>query len=275
MMMLQKLLPKRGVFAVFWTLIAAQLVLLVCHVGAIIWDVAAPSDATEIVRSFFELSKEGNAPTWFSSFLFTLIAFVCSAIYFVETHATSSPAVGRMRPAWLVFAALFLFLSFDETSQLHERLDWLMSGLAEEGQTATPLESQDGDQLPFYKYLLIYVPVLAVLGLAMAWFVISRFRNSMTALMFLLGMGLLGMKLVIESFEKWSLSTIWFDHSIYLETVIVEMSCLFTGATIIITSLLHHLSELCREDSLLEMTSTTAQQHMNQRASKFEAEAAT
>ncbi|MGI9419648.1 MAG: hypothetical protein ACR2RA_17620 [Geminicoccaceae bacterium] len=245
-MMLQELSIQRSVHVVFWTLILAQLVLVTCHVGAIVWDAAAPSNVTEIVRSFFELSKEGNAPTWFSSFLFTLIGLACGAIYFVEKQTLSDVAtVERLRPAWLVFAAAFLFLSFDETSQLHERLDWLMSGFSEGGQASTPVEAQDADELPFYRYLLIYVPVLAALGLAMAWFVISRFRDTTTSLLFLLGMGLLGMKLVIESFEKWSLSMTWFNHSVYLETVIVEMCCLFTGATIIVTSLLRHLAKLC------------------------------
>ena len=271
--MLEKLLPKGRVLVAFWTLIAVQLTLVVCHIGAIILDATAPSDVTEIVRSFFELSKEGNAPTWFASFLFTLIAFACGAIYMVGVHATSSPTVDPMRPLWLMFAALFLFLSFDETSQLHERLDWLMSGLAEGGQSHALPESQDADQLPFYKYLLIYIPVLAVLGLAMAWFVISRFRDSKTALMFLMGMGLLSMKLAVESVEQWSLSTTWFDHSIYLETVIIEMSCLFTGATIVFTSLLFHLSKLCREDRLHEVTPANASSRQDQQDSRLGAKA--
>lgn len=272
-MMLQKLHIERSVLVAFWILIVAQMVLVTCHVGAIVWDAAAPSDVTEIVRGFFELSKEGNAPTWFSSFLFTLIGLACGAIYFVEKLAAADTmGTDRMRLAWLVFAAAFLFLSFDETSQLHERLDWLMSGYSEGGQASTPAGGQESTELPFYRYLLIYVPVLGVLGLAMAWFVISRFHNTMTALLFLLGMGLLGMKLVIESFEKWSLSMTWFNHSVYLETVIVEMSCLFTGATIIFTSLLRHLGRLCESEGLPVASMTTTPSKASGRASTLDAQ---
>ncbi|MDH3659035.1 MAG: hypothetical protein OEU92_03220 [Alphaproteobacteria bacterium] len=248
-MLFERPYPERSVRVAFITLIVIQLVLVACHVGAIIWDTTAPSDVTKIVRGFFELSKEGNAPTWFSSFLFTLIGLACGVIYLAEGNPSSGSrlkcdATDKTRPGWLLFAALFLFLSFDETSQLHERLDWMMSGFPEGGQAALASAEPDGDSLPFYRYLLIYVPVLGVSGLAMAWFVAHRFRHRMTALLFVLGMAVLAMKLVIESFEKWSLSMFWFDHSIYLEAVIIEMSCLFTGATIIFTSLLRHLCKL-------------------------------
>lgn len=277
MVFLEKLYPERAVQIAFLTLILAQFVLVSCHVGAIVWDGAAPSDVTEIVRGFFELSKEGNAPTWFSSFLFTLIGLACGAIYFAEKFTSpSSAAADRTRPAWLLFAALFLFLSFDETSQLHERLDWVMSGYSEGGQAMTPSGDQDADGLPFYKYLLIYVPALGALGLAMTWFVVHRFQHSVTAFLFLFGMALLGMKLVIESIEKWSLSMTWFDHSVYLETVIVEMSCLFTGATIIFTSLLRYLYKLI-EGSITPPTSLTSNAPPNagEKASKLDARATT
>ena len=116
-------------------------------------------------------------------------------------------------------------------------------------------EEPDTPALPFYRYLLIYVPVLGTLGLAMGWFVIYRFRWSATAFLFFLGMALLASKLLIESFEKWSLSAVWFGHTVYLEAVIVEMSCLFTGATIVFTSLLNYLFQLVREAFMLRPSS--------------------
>ncbi len=256
---LTKFFPERGVRIVFLALILAQLLLISCHIGAIILDTVAPSERTAIFREFFELSTEGNAPTWFSSFLFTLIGLACGAVYWAEGSATLKPAVARKsRPAWLLFAVLFLFLSFDETSQLHERLDWVMSGLAEGGHELTSAADEPAEALPFYRYLLIYVPVLGVLGLTMAGFVIHRFQRPRTAFLFLAGMTGLALKLIIESFEKWSLSKTWFDHSIYLEAVIVEMSCLFTGATLILTSLLSHLFRLAEGFMMLRRSSVKA-----------------
>lgn len=242
MTILDRIYPERPVKLVFLMLLLGQLLLISGHIGAIVVDTAAPSETTAIFREFFGLSTEGNAPTWFSSLLFTLIGLVCGALYWVEGHqASEATTIRKTRPAWLVFAALFMFLSFDETSQFHERLDWLMSGLEEGGQASAAAIADGAEERSFYQYLLIYIPVLGAFGLAMAWFVMRRFQRPVTAFLFLAGMAGFALKLVIESFEQWSLSTRWFGHSLYLEAVIVEMSCLFTGATLILTALLSYL----------------------------------
>lgn len=237
--LLKKLFPERPVQILFLGLLLVQFLLVAGHIGGIIWDTVAPSAVTAIVREFFGLSTEGNAPTWFASFLFTLIGLTCGAIYWVEGYQPQKTTMaGTTRFAWLIFAALFLFLSFDETSQFHERLDWIMSGAVDDAEVQSAnIEESEG----IYKYLLIYIPVLGTLGLAMAWFVLRRFQRPVTAFLFLAGMTGFALKLVIEIFEKWSLSTNWFGHSLYVEAVIVEMSCLFTGATLIVTSLLSYL----------------------------------
>ncbi|MGI9509284.1 MAG: hypothetical protein ACR2QJ_08045 [Geminicoccaceae bacterium] len=250
--MLERLYPEPAVRVAFLVLGFVLLVLVTCHAGAIVLDTMAPSDNTVILREFFSLNKEGNAPTWFSSLLFLLIGLSCGAIYFAERYAPlGSELLRKTSPFWLLFSFMFIFLSFDETSQLHERLDWIMSGLSEGGRPSEASGDLASQQLPFYRYLLIYIPVLGALGMAMAWFVIRRFQHPVSALLFFIGMSCLAMKLMIESVEKWSLSMTWFGHKVYLEAVIVEMTCLFIGAILIFTSLLNYLFRLLRSAFVL------------------------
>ena len=60
----------------------------------------------------FDVRREGNVPTWFSSAL--LLA--CSAVL-----AAVSMRAGADARHWLVLAVLFALLSMDETASLHEQ----------------------------------------------------------------------------------------------------------------------------------------------------------
>ena len=67
------------------------------------------------------LSEEANVPTWYSSMLLFACALVLASITSVATSA---------RKQWAVLAALFGYMSLDETAQIHERLnslEWLSS----------------------------------------------------------------------------------------------------------------------------------------------------
>lgn len=237
---LNTLYPERSVRIVVAVLLCIQILLVIFHSGGMVLYKVAPSEVTAIVREFFGLSNEGNAPTWFSSLQLTLIAFACAAMYWAERRRTST---SKHRIAWLGFGLLFLSLSFDETAQFHERLDWVMSG----GRPSDDVSAGDGANGPlFYRYLIVYLPILGTLGVVMARFVAARFEHRPTVALFLAGMACLATKLAFESVEKWSLSTVWFGHHVIVEAVIAEMSFLFLGATLILTALLNHLFTLVK-----------------------------
>ena len=63
----------------------------------------------------FELNREANIPTWFSSFLLTLNAVIL-VIIAIRTKAKQGPYSAQ----WFVLAAIFLYLSIDESALLHE-----------------------------------------------------------------------------------------------------------------------------------------------------------
>jgi hypothetical protein len=69
------------------------------------------------VSQFFDLNREGNLPTWFSSMQWLCVAAVLGAF----AWRLVSRAEGGGRPL-LALAFLFLCMSLDEVAQIHERL---------------------------------------------------------------------------------------------------------------------------------------------------------
>ncbi|MBF0176083.1 MAG: hypothetical protein HQL63_04445 [Magnetococcales bacterium] len=75
--------------------------------------------------AIFDLDKEGNLPTWFSSCKFSVAALAAALCFLGERRA----GLGlRFRAAWLAISLLMLFMSADETAQFHEHaIEWIMN----------------------------------------------------------------------------------------------------------------------------------------------------
>lgn len=65
----------------------------------------------------FNLNEENNIPTWFSSSMFLACSLLLVVIGWAKRSANSTDA-----RSWLLLAAVFLYLSMDEASSLHEML---------------------------------------------------------------------------------------------------------------------------------------------------------
>ena len=117
----------------------------------------------------FDLGQEGNLPTWYSSFKFTLASFMALQCYF------SSRQNKRIHPAgWLPVAGLMLMMSMDETGQLHETVTlWVMDGAGEKNLRDYFLVSQEGGAL---LWTLIFSPLIILAGGALAYFYYIQFR---------------------------------------------------------------------------------------------------
>jgi len=62
------------------------------------------------------VDEEGNIPAWYSASLLLLCSLLLAAIGAVTRHQQRSYVAH-----WLILSLVFLFLSLDETAQLHER----------------------------------------------------------------------------------------------------------------------------------------------------------
>jgi len=64
--------------------------------------------------AMFDVVKESNIPTWFSSVLLLL----CSLLLWIASRSEASPTARY----WRALAVIFLVMSMDETAMLHERI---------------------------------------------------------------------------------------------------------------------------------------------------------
>lgn len=74
-------------------------------------------ESTGLVR-LFDLDKEENFPTWYSSFGMGVSFLLLSLICWTRLHASRKERIGH----WLFLAATFAFLSAEEIMGLHEAM---------------------------------------------------------------------------------------------------------------------------------------------------------
>ncbi|MEZ5945858.1 MAG: hypothetical protein R3C13_08630 [Hyphomonas sp.] len=142
----------------------------------------------------FHLNKEMNVPTVTS----TLILVGCAAM--LSVNALLSPK-GR-RAAWWLLAAVFLFLGYDESMQIHE----MLSGSVH--------RTFQADWVPAFAWVLPYGAAIIVLAVVLLPWFLALDRASQISF-FLAGVIYVGGALGIELLEGMSFSSI--DQSLSVE----------------------------------------------------------
>lgn len=145
--------PRR----IFVGLLAVDLVFLLLHVVSG-WSV-------------FNLDEEGTLPVWFSSLKLFGIGLLCVLIGRTERGRLRRGKPLRLSVLWLVVAAIFFFLSADETSSMHERvarvvMDETMLGL----DIRESVLAGDSGKDAFAWVLLLSPGILGVAGLFVFFF---------------------------------------------------------------------------------------------------------
>jgi drug/metabolite transporter (DMT)-like permease len=147
------------------TLLAADLVILLLHVLL---------SRHPYLGTVFDLDAEGNVPTWYSSFKFTLAAGAAVLCRRAE-DAAARPARRRYSWGWLLIGALMLAMSIDETGQLHEALtNWLMASPLGANLRATFEASKESGTM---LWGVVFAPFLLLAALACLVFYYSRFKR--------------------------------------------------------------------------------------------------
>jgi len=147
-------LPQRAFAAVVLTL------LLLTGVAAVLtaYIVLATTGllASEPRLALFDLNGRGNVGQWFASLLFGGLAMLSLVIYRIRLHRIDDFR-GRYR-VWLIASGLFLFLSLDVATQLHQALSAGMEFFSK----GPVLGSRDG------WWLLLYTAVLGAFAIRLA-----------------------------------------------------------------------------------------------------------
>ena len=106
-----KILPK----AVTRLLFTVALLLILAHEAGLVWETFFGTQIGSDLIKKIDLNGEGNVPTWFSSGILLLSAF-CLITIFLLKRKRKEPFAFH----WIALAFIFIFLSIDETAQLHE-----------------------------------------------------------------------------------------------------------------------------------------------------------
>lgn len=110
-----RILPKNALYL----LLAASAMLAVLHTISLSLDYWRSNAVTEVLVEKFSLEGEANFPTYFSSMLLAIssITFAFIAIGVRQSEDSSSWR------HWMGLCLIFQFLSLDEATQIHEKLD--------------------------------------------------------------------------------------------------------------------------------------------------------
>ena len=77
-------------------------------------------DSDFIYRDRFDLNREANLPTWFSSMLLFSVSVCAILIYLLRKNSDHDH--GRRELFWILFAMAFCLFSMDETARFHETI---------------------------------------------------------------------------------------------------------------------------------------------------------
>jgi hypothetical protein len=130
----------------------------------------------------FNLDREMNVPTWFSSALLLFIAALLRNL-----AAVSKPENARFVRLWKGLAAGFLFLSIDEIAAIHEM-------------TVDPLRRLfHAGGLFYFSWVILGIAIVAVLAIVCAksiWFLPPGIRTLFFVAAFIFLSGALGLEMI-------------------------------------------------------------------------------
>lgn len=89
------------------------------HIGVTYLHLSFDNRITEVFIEKFSLEEEGNFPSFFSA----VLLLVAAGSFLIISQSASYLKNNRDWKYWLGLAFIFVFLSLDEATQLHEKLD--------------------------------------------------------------------------------------------------------------------------------------------------------
>lgn len=209
-------------------------------VGLIVVDVVLVLLHTLFGWSLVNLDQEANLSAWYSSVKLFVLACLAWRNYALERRLRPV-ARFRMVFLWLVVGGIFLFLSADETSSMHERLARVVMAESAIGlDIRETLLAGDATKDSFAWVLLLAPFILAVVVLFVVFFG-QRFRRMPGVLipalvgvgMFVSAVGCEATIYVMPSFQEWSNA----DLTRYNLGIALEESGEIFGATLFILAL--------------------------------------
>lgn len=101
-----------------------------------------------MAMALFNVDEEASVPTWWSSAVLGMLGLLTAVVG--SEKAESRTALF----AWWALAAAFGLMSLDEVAMLHERAGYLVD---------------NGGALHYARWILVWLPVAALLGIPIVW----------------------------------------------------------------------------------------------------------
>jgi hypothetical protein len=175
-------------------------------------------------QKLFDVNGEGTIPAWMSSAALLLIAIGAAACGAVEVAART----GRFRAVgWFGFASLFVLLSLDEVSSMHELVG-----------NYTAIHIGSFDALPgVFMWVVVLVPVaLVVAAVLVAWFVVAIGWRDMSARLALAALAVWIMVPILETLDPALGAPRWL--------IVLEESTEVVGEALMLCAIWGHLLRL-------------------------------
>ena len=134
------------------------------------------------IRRMFNIAREDGIGTWYSSIQFFIGGLILWIIY-LKTKVTSS---SKWRVfGWLLLCFFFIFLSIDDSSEIHERLGSVFKILVKDKGSFL---SSILDAYPSYAWQVAVGPFFIAAGLFIFGFLWSEFKGLSLRKWFILGL---------------------------------------------------------------------------------------
>ena len=194
----------------------------------------------------FDMGREGNIPTLYS----TLLLLSCTLLLcFIYRHKKEGDAPGATY--WLVLATIFLFLGIDEMTTIHEKM-------------IKPLRAAlDTSGIFYFAWVLPYGIFLLAVTLIFLRFVLSlptRIRNLVLLAGGLYAVGVVG----FEMLGGWYADLVSTRTPTYALIVIFEESLEIAGLSVFVYALLSYFAGE-RKDILIAITTVLESPRSNTR----------
>jgi len=135
------------------------------------------------LRDLIDITLEANIPTWYSSVLALLVGL--AGLHIVEYYYKLKQA--SKIAAWLVISLFFVYMSMDDTAQIHERLATVWADYAQNDHNT--ISSTLANNFESYYWQLLFLPIFGAIGLVMLYVIKTEFTSKFAQYYFIIGLG--------------------------------------------------------------------------------------
>lgn len=212
---------------VFNFLLGMIFLLLCGHLTAFVYDFVLQryTKAGMLIIRYFDFNLENNFPTWFSVLLLATSAMLLFIIFCYHKKAKSNTAY-----FWLILSLIFVFLSIDESVQIHETVAELLR----------PKLATDIKGFLYWAWVVPYSIIVLVLGLFFLRFVLGL--PAFTRKMFIIASAVfITGALLLEFPEVYFYKIYGLNHIYNRMLYCIEELCEMSGASLFIYALLDYM----------------------------------